>query len=92
MCEETKRCFAPQTSNDAVDVGAMFDLALEQLEDLTTMVLVHAKMTIAASLIARGMYNPIETGGLAEVVNRILDELTEDPPPPPADPKEADNA
>lgn len=81
MCEETKRSFMPQTSNDAVEVGAMFDLHLEQLEELTAIVYLHAKATIVAAMI-------VETGvgdqeGVRRIVQRaeeVMAELTEGPP------------
>lgn len=65
--------FYPQTTNDAVEVGAMFDEALERFEDLNAILCLHTRATIAAALIGRGM-----DVNLKEAVNRIIDELTED--------------
>ena len=79
MCEETKRSFANQTTEDTIEVGAMFDLALEQLEDLTAVLYLNAKATIAAALIIEGGGAGDHEGvaWIGQRTEQVMAELTE---------------
>jgi hypothetical protein len=92
MCDETKRSFAEYTTEDIpIPLGAMYDQHLEQLEELTAIVYLHAKATIAAALIREtGVGDQEGVAWIGQRAEQVMAELTKDPPP--AEPKGGNDA
>lgn len=86
MCEETKRCFAGTTTEDRVEVGTMFDMALEQGEAIADRLDLMTRGLLANAVITRGVVAASNPEAVAEVVNGLYRALVKNPPgPPPED-------